>query len=183
MNGSDDLYGVYRADSTGRRRRLTGEGYVAALIANVRQAFLAVERLTGEVSAALGPAGYAIRLDTAVEDRVDHVRVDRTSETFQDYLRNWSQMRADHSRLGMHWEARLTVTDHRRNTAEIGLAVTVERPGEDPDADIAFVEFWTTGKGMSLPSGRPDFHRALIGSIVRLEDAGVLKSQQPRSGS
>lgn len=181
MNGSDDLYGVYRAGGAGKRRRLTGEGYVAALIADVRQAFLVVERLTGEVSAALKPTGYTIRLDTAVEDRVDHVRVDRTSEAFVDYLRNWSRMRAENSHLGMHWEARLSVTDHRRNTAEIGLAVTVERPGEDPGADIAFVEFWTTGKGMPLPSGRSDFHRALIGSIVGLEDAGVLKSQQPRS--
>lgn len=179
MNGSDDLYGVYRADNA-RRRALAGEEYLAALVANVRRTFATVEGLVAEVSSALRPAGYAIRLDPAVEDRVDHVRVDRTSESFADYLRSWAQLRGSQSRLGTHWEARITVTDHRRVTAEIGLAVMVERPGEDPGADIAFIEFWTTGKGMALPSGRAEFQRALIGSIVRLEDSGTLASLQPR---
>ncbi|HEV7367607.1 hypothetical protein, partial [Arenibaculum sp.] len=129
MNGSDDLYGVYRADNA-KRRALTGEEYLAALVVNVRQTFAAVEALVAEVSSALRPAGYAIRLDPAVEDRVDHVRVDRTSESFVDYLRSWAQLRGSQSRLGTHWEARITVTDHRRMTAEIGLAIMVERPGE-----------------------------------------------------
>lgn len=180
MNGSDDLYGVYRADNA-KRRALTGEEYLAALVANVRHTFATIDGLVKEVAAALRPAGYQIRLDAAVEDRVDHVRVDRTSESFVDYLRSWAQLRGAQSRLGTHWEARITVTDHRRVTAEIGLAVMVERPGEDAGADIAFVEFWTTGKGMALPSGRVDYQRALIGSIVRLEDSGAIASLQPRT--
>lgn len=176
MNGSDDLYGVYRAGH-GRRRVLDGEGYAAALVANVREAFSTMERLTGEVAAALAPAGYSIRLSSAVEDRGAHVRIDRMSEAFVDYLRNWSQLRAEHGHLGLHWETGITVTDHRRVSAEIGLAVTIERPSEDDGADRAFVEFWTTGKGMALPSGGADFQRALIGSIVRLEEKDLIRSR------
>lgn len=177
MSGSDDLYGVYRAGH-GRRRILDGEGYAAALIANVRETFSAMERLTAEVAAALTPAGYAIRLAPFVGDRSDHIRIDRTSEAFVDYLRNWSQLRAEQGHLGLHWEMLITVTDHRRVSAEIGLAVTIERPSEDDRADRAFVEFWTTGKGMALPSGAADYQRALIGAIVRLEEKDLIRSRQ-----
>jgi hypothetical protein len=177
MSGSDDLYGVYRAGH-GRRRILDGEGYAAALIANVRETFSTMERLTAEVATALTPAGYTIRFSPFVEDRNAHVRIDRTSEAFADYLRNWSQLRAEQGHLGLHWEMLITVTDHRRVSAEIGLAVTIERPSEDGEPDRAFVEFWTTGKGMGLPSGAEAYQRALIGAIVRLEEKDLIRSRQ-----
>lgn len=177
MSGLDDLYGVYR-DGHGRRRILDGEAYAAALIANVRETFSVMDRLTTEVAAALAPAGYVIRLSPVAEDRNAHVRIDRTSEAFADYLRNWSQLRAEQGHLGLHWEMLITVTDHRRVSAEIGLAVTIERPSEDDEADRAFVEFWTTGKGMGLPSGAQDYQRALIGAIVRLEEKDLIRSRQ-----
>ncbi len=179
MTAMDDLLDAYRADRTSRRK-LEGEAYSAALVDNVRRTFATMERLTDEVAKALAPTGYSIRLGAAVTDRSAYMRVDRTSEGFLDYLRSWSQVRTDQPPLGLHWEAAIQVTDHRGTSAELGLGVTVERPTGDDSADVAFVEFWTTGEGMQLPSESKQFQRAVVNSLLRLEDKGTLRSRQTR---
>ena len=185
MTGFDDLFGVYSADR-GRSRKTDPAGRAADLIDRVRRTFLELDRLILEVGRALNQAGYTVRLLPGVIDRHDDVMIDRCSETFVDYLRHWSQIRADHPNQGLHWEVRVAVEDYRRNHAEIALAVAVERPAEEGEVvngsagDLAFVEVWTTGEGVTLPAGGRAFQRALINAIIRLEDKAILVSRQPR---
>ncbi|WP_207477321.1 hypothetical protein [Arenibaculum pallidiluteum] len=181
MAATDDLFDAYRSDRERRRATLEGEGYAQALAANVRRAFSLMEKLAAEVGDALATAGYTIKLAHGVMDRSAYMRVDRTSEGFLDYLRSWSAVRTGQPPQGLHWEGQITVRDYRGSTAEIGLGVTIERPTGEEDADAAFVEFWTTGDGMQIPSGAKAFQRAIVNSVIRLEDSGALRSRQPRA--
>lgn len=177
MSDSDDLFEMYRSEraSAGAPK---GEALATALADNVRRSFAAMDRLVAEVNQALAQARYTLRLASAVVDRGSYVQHDRSSESFRDYLRLWSHRRAEAGSGGMHWEAKILVTDSRRRTAEIGLGVTVEWPTGGPTggegADCAFVEFWTTGQGVNLPSEGRNFQRALVASLRRLEEAGEI---------
>lgn len=183
MSDPDDLFEVYRADRAARPA-LAGSALAAALADAVRRTFALMDSLIAEVGKALGQARYTARLAPAVTDRSTYLRLERSSEAFRDHLRIWSQTRADGGGGGMHWEAQIIVTDHRRNTAEIGLGVAIEWPagregaGEE-GASLAFVEFWTTGQGVMLPAESRLFQRALVGSIIKLEEAGQLVSYTP----
>ncbi|PWC42582.1 hypothetical protein [Azospirillum sp. TSO22-1] len=178
MSEPDDLFAIYNADRSAKRP-LDGAALAAALADNLRGAFTTLERLAAEVTQALGQARYVVRLSPAVVDRSSYLRMDRASENFRDYARTWSQQRADAGAGGMHWEAQLVVTDHRRTSVEMGLAVAVEWPTAEA-ADCAFVEFWTTGQGFALPGDARPFQRALVAEIVRLEQAGTLRSAARR---
>ncbi len=180
MSNPDDLFAIYSADRTPKRAP-TGEALATALADNVRQAFALMGTLTAEVGQALAQARYTLRLSPTVVERGSGLRLDRTSESFRDYLRSWSHQRADGISGGMHWEAQITVTDQRRTTAEIGLGLTIEWPSGEEGAGLAFVEFWTTGQGAALPAESRAFQRALVGSIVRLEEAGAIASAKPRT--
>ncbi|HYD66618.1 hypothetical protein [Azospirillum sp.] len=179
MSDPDDLFEMYRNDRGGAAA-LKGDALAHAIADNVRRTFATMEKLVAEVVQVLAQARYAIRVGPTVTDRATYVRLDRTSESFRDYLRMWSQQRAEGGG-GMHWEAQILVTDHRRASAEIGLGVTIERPVGADGGDVAFVEFWTTGQGMPLPSEGRAFQRALVASIVRLEEAGTLRSAKPKA--
>jgi hypothetical protein len=181
MSDSDDLFAAYRSERAAvAGRNLKGDALAAALQGAVRNTFSVMETLVADVAQALGEARYSIRLERAVTDRSSFIRLDRSSDQFRDYLRNWSLQRAESRSGGMHWEAQITVSDHRRATAEIGLAVVIEWVKGGSDEDVAFVEFWTTGKGVMLPSESRGFQHALVASIVQLEEDGVLKSAKPR---
>lgn len=173
MSDSDDLFEMYRSDRGGASA-LKGDALANALADNVRRTFAAMERLIAEVVQALSQARYAIRLAPSVTDRSSYVQLDRASESFRDYLRLWSHQRADSGSGGMHWETKILVTDSRRQSAEIGLGVAIEWPSQAEGASHAFVEFWTTGQGMPLPTEGRAFQRALVASILRLEESGVL---------
>jgi len=177
MSDSDDLFEMYRSDR-GAASALKGDALANALADNVRRTFTVMERLIAEVVQALSQARYAIRLAPSVVDRGSYVQLDRASESFRDYLRLWSHQRAESGSGGMHWETKILVTDSRRQSAEIGLGVAIEWPSQAPSADHAanhaFVEFWTTGQGMPLPTEGRAFQRALVSSILRLEESGVL---------
>lgn len=184
MTDPDDLFDMYRTDRGGASA-LKGEALANALADNVRRTFTAMDRLIAEVAQALAQARYTIRLAPSVVDRGSYVQLDRASESFRDYLRLWSHQRAENRSGGMHWEAKIVVADSRRQSAEIGLGVTIEWPtGEWPagpdGANHAFVEFWTTGQGVSLPSEDRAFQRALVACILRLEEAGSLTSAAKR---
>lgn len=173
MSDSDDLFEMYRSDraASGAPK---GEALANALADHVRRSFAEMDRLVAEVSQALAQARYALRLAPAVVDRGSYVQHDRSSESFRDYLRLWSHRRAEAGSGGMHWEAKILVTDSRRRTAEIGLGVAVEWPTGNAGADCAFVEFWTTGQGVNLPSEGRNFQRALVACLRRLEEAGEI---------
>ncbi len=173
MSDSDDLFEMYRSDRGGASA-LKGDALANALADNVRRTFAAMERLIAEVVQALSQARYAIRLAPSVTDRGSYVQLDRASESFRDYLRLWSHQRADSGSGGMHWETKILVTDSRRQSAEIGLGVAIEWPSQAEGANHAFVEFWTTGQGMPLPTEGRAFQRALVSSILRLEESGAL---------
>ena len=173
MSDSDDLFEMYRSDRGGASA-LKGDALANALADNVRRTFTVMERLIAEVVQALSQARYAIRLAPSVTDRGNYVQLDRASESFRDYLRLWSHQRADSGSGGMHWETKILVTDSRRQSAEIGLGVAIEWPSQAEGANHAFVEFWTTGQGMPLPTEGRAFQRALVSSILRLEETGVL---------
>ncbi|MBP2297196.1 hypothetical protein [Azospirillum rugosum] len=183
MTDPDDLFEMYRSDR-GNAPALKGDALANALADAVRRTFAAIDRLIAEVAQALSQARYTIRLAPSVVDRGSYVQLDRASESFRDYLRLWSHQRAESRGGGMHWEARILVADSRRQSAEIGLGVTIEWPTEWPtgaaDATLAFVEFWTTGQGVSLPSEDRAFQRALVACILRLEEAGALTSAAKR---
>lgn len=179
MSNPDDLFEMYRTDR-GRGAALKTDALAAALADNVRRTFATMDRLVAEVGQALAQARFTIKLASAVVDRSSYVRLDRTSENFRDYLKLWSHRRAESGSGGMHWEASITVTDHWRQSAEIGLGVAIEWPNGE-GGDLAFVEFWTNGQGMTLPGDERNFQRALVSSIVRLEDAGTIKSAKPRA--
>lgn len=179
MTDPDDLFAMYRSDRGGAAA-LKGDALANALADNVRRTFAAIDRLVAEVAQALSQARYTIRLAPSVVDRGSYVQFDRASESFRDYLRLWSHQRAENRGGGMHWEAKILVADSRRQSAEIGLGVAVEWPTGAPDATIAFVEFWTTGQGVSLPSEERAFQRALVACILRLEEAGALTSAAKR---
>lgn len=177
MSDSDDLFEMY---STDRKRSavLKGDALSAALVETVKRTFAAIEGLAAEVEQALAKARYTIRLDSSITDRSNYVRLDRKSESFRDYLRTWAHERAE-SGGAMHWEAKLTVSDTRRQSGEVGLGIVFDWPSEGKPSG-AFVEFWTTGQGVSLPEQGRDFQRALVASIVRLEQMSHLKPQSPR---
>ena len=183
MSDSDDLFEMYRSEraSAGAPK---GEALATALADNVRRSFAAMDRLVAEVNQALAQARYTLRLASAVVDRGSYVQHDRSSESFRDYLRLWSHRRAEAGSGGMHWEAKILVTDSRRRTAEIGLGVAIEWPASregagEEGASLAFVEFWTTGQGVMLPADSRAFQRALVGSIIKLEEAGQLVPHTP----
>jgi hypothetical protein len=181
MSDQEDLFEVYRSDrAAASNRALRGEELANAFVEAVRRSFAVMEELIADVGQALGGARYTIRLGRMVVDRNSFLRVDRTTEQFREYLRSWSQERLETGSGGMHWEARIQITDHRRVTAEIGLAVAVEWLNSRRDDELAFVEFWTTGQGMTIPSEGRAFQRALVASIVRLEEEGALTSARPR---
>lgn len=180
MGDSDDLFDMYRNDRA-PRKALTGAALATALSDNVRRSFTLMDSLCADVSRALAQARYTTRLASPVVDRSSYVRLDRNSEGFRDYLRGWSQQRADKGHGGMHWEAQILVADHRRTSAEIGLGVAFEWPDGTPDANQAFVEFWPTGQGVALPSDSRGFQRALVACIVKMEEAGELSSYKGRS--
>ncbi|HYG86950.1 MAG TPA: hypothetical protein VD978_11890 [Azospirillum sp.] len=175
MSEPEDLFEIYNSDRNAKRP-LNGAALASALADNLRRTFTTLERLAAEVTQALGRARYVIRLSPAVVDRSSYLRMDRASENFRDYVRAWSQKRADAEAGSMHWEVQLVVTDHRRTSVDLGLAVVIEWPTDAENADCAFVEFWTTGQGFSLPSDARLFQRALVAEIVRLEQAGTLRS-------
>ena len=180
MSDSEDLFELYRTDRPTKAAPI-GEALAAALADNLRKTLSLMERLIQEVAQALSQARYTIRLSPVLVDRATYIRLDRSSESFRDYLRNWSHQRAAGAAGGLHWEAQVVVTDHRRSSAEIRLGLTIEWPTGQPDAGIAFVEFWTTGQGAALPDGSRDFQRALVASIIRLEEAGTLTSAKRRA--
>jgi hypothetical protein len=175
---ADDLFEMYKSD-VGADTALKGEALALALTDTVRNVFATMEGLVQEVEQALAKARYIIRVDSAVTDRSSYVRLDRKSESFRDYLRNWGQQRA-RSGGAMHWEGRIIVTDVRRENAEIGLGIAVDWPDEGSKPSGAFIEFWTTGQGVSLPQEGRAFQRALVSSIVRLEQKGALKAASQR---
>lgn len=177
MSDSDDLFEMY---STDRKRSavLKGDALAAALVETVKTTFATIEGLVAQVEQALSKARYTIRLDSAITDRANFVRLDRKSESFRDYMRTWAHQRAE-SGGAMHWEGKLTVTDSHRQSGEVGLGIVFDWPSEGKPSG-AFVEFWTTGQGVSLPDQGRDFQKALVGSIVRLEQMGHLKPQSPR---
>lgn len=184
MGEPDDLFDMYRKDHA--VEALTGPALAAALADTVRGSFTLIEQLCADVTRALAQARYGIRFAPTVVDRASYVRLDRQSETFRDYLRGWSQQRAERRSGGMHWEAQLLVTDHRRNTAEIGLGLAFEWPSPRPvdggtAANLVFVEFWPTGQGVMLPAESREFQRGLVACIIKLEQAGTLSSVKNRS--
>ena len=152
----------------------------------MRRSFTLIEELCADVTRALAQARYTTRLAQPVTDRSSYVRMDRQSESFRDYLRTWSQQRAEKGSGGMHWETQILVTDHRRTTKEIGLGIAFEWPGAEGqregegESNLAFVEFWPTGAGVSLPSDARGFQRALVACIIKLEQAGELASVKGR---
>ncbi|WP_042689925.1 hypothetical protein [Azospirillum sp. B506] len=185
MGDSDDLFDIYRKDQG--KAALTGPELAAALADTVRRSLALIEELCAEVTRALAQARYSTRLAQSVTDRSSYVRLDRRSEGFRDYLRTWSQQRADRVGGGMHWEAQILVTDHRRTTKEIGIGIAFEWPGAGAgggegagDGGLAFVEFWPTGTGVSLPADARGFQRALVACIIKLEQAGELASVKER---
>ncbi|WP_029008810.1 hypothetical protein [Azospirillum halopraeferens] len=180
MGDSDDLFDLYRNDG-GSRPALKGAALAAALGDGVRRTFQTIDGLCADVTRALAQVRTTTRLAAPVVDRSTYVQIDRSSESFREYLRQWSQQRADRGSGGMHWEAKILVTDHRRTTAEIGLGVAIEWPDGHPDTPLAFVEFWPTGQGVSLPADARGFQRALVACIVRLEQSGALASARPRT--
>ncbi|MGF7177518.1 hypothetical protein [Azospirillum doebereinerae] len=180
MGDSDDLFDMYRNDRT-PKRALTGAALATALSERVRRSFALMDSLCADVARALAQARYTTRLATAVVDRSTYVRLDRNSEGFRDYLRGWSQQRAERGSGGMHWEAQILVADHRRVSAEIGLGVAFEWPSGDAGEAEAFVEFWPTGQGVALPADSRGFQRALVACIVKMEEAGTLSSFKGRS--
>lgn len=179
MGEPDDLFQLYRSDRT-PNRALQGHALSGMLADNVRRTFSIIEGLTAEVVKALAEARYTIRLSPRVVDRARDLRFDRTSQAFRDYVRVWSQERVEARGGGLHWEATLQVADHRRNSMDIGLGVTIEWPSDEPAADVAFVELWSNGQGVALPSESRAFQRAVVASIMAFEDAGTLKSAKPR---
>ncbi|ALG75380.1 hypothetical protein VY88_25380 [Azospirillum thiophilum] len=178
MGDSDDLFDMYRKDQG--KAALSGPTLATALADTVRRSFAQIDELCAEVTRALAQARYTTRLAQTVTDRSSYVRLDRQSESFRDYLRGWSQQRAEKGTGGMHWEAHILVTDHRRTTKEIGLGVAFEWPGAGEEGSLAFVEFWPTGSGVALPSDARGFQRALVASIIKLEQAGELSSVKGR---
>lgn len=178
MGEPDDLFDIYRKDHA--TAALTGPALAAALSDTVRRSLALIEELCADVTRALAQARYTTKLAQTVTDRSSYVRLDRQSETFRDYLRGWSQQRAEKGTGGMHWEAQILVTDHRRTTKEIGLGVAFEWPDVGEEGSLAFVEFWPTGTGVSLPSDARGFQRALVSSIIKLEQAGELASVKGR---
>lgn len=185
MGDPDDLFDIYRKDHAAAA--LTGPTLAAALSDTVRRSMALIEELCAEVTRALAQARYTTRLASAVTDRSSYVRLDRQSESFRDYLRGWSQQRADRGTGGMHWEAQILVTDHRRTTKEIGIGIAFEWPGQmgegrkaEGEGSLAFVEFWPTGAGVALPSDARGFQRALVACIIKLEQAGELASVNSR---
>lgn len=184
MGDPDDLFDIYRKDHAATAP--TGPALAAALSDTVRRSLTLIEELCAEVTRALAQARYTTRLASAVTDRSSYVRLDRQSESFRDYLRGWSQQRADRGSGGMHWEAQILVTDHRRTTKEIGIGIAFEWPGEggeskgEGEGSLAFVEFWPTGAGVALPSDARGFQRALVACIIKLEQAGELASVKSR---
>ncbi|MGQ9369312.1 hypothetical protein [Azospirillum sp. ST 5-10] len=180
MGDSDDLFDLYRSDREARRA-LSGAALATSLADNVRRTFSVIDALCAEVTQALAQARYTARFAAPVVDRSTYVQLDRKSESFRDYLRLWSQQRAERGSGGMHWEAKIGVTDHRRQTAEVGIGLTIEWPTGEADANHAFVEFWPTGQGVGLPAESRAFQRALVACIIKLEEAGELASVRPRS--
>lgn len=178
MDDSDDLFDIYRKDHAAAAP--TGPSLAAALSDTVRRSFAQIEELCADVTRALAQARYTTKLAQTVTDRSSYMRLDRQSETFRDYLRNWSQQRADKGAGGMHWEAQILVTDHRRTTKEIGLGIAFEWPGAGEEGSLAFVEFWPTGAGVSLPADARGFQRALVACIIKLEQAGELACVKDR---
>lgn len=184
MGDPDDLFDIYRKDHAATAP--TGPALAAALSDTVRRSLTLIEELCAEVTRALAQARYTTRLASAVTDRSSYVRLDRQSESFRDYLRGWSQQRADRGSGGMHWEAQILVTDHRRTTKEIGIGIAFEWPGQggeskgEGEGNLAFVEFWPTGAGVALPSDARGFQRALVACIIKLEQAGELASVKSR---
>lgn len=174
MGDSDDLFDIYRKDHG--PAALAGPALASALADTVRRSFAQIEELCADVTRALAQARYTTKLGQAVTDRSSYMRLDRQSESFRDYLRGWSQQRAERGTGGMHWEAQILVTDHRRTTKEIGLGIAFEWPGQSAEGEgsLAFVEFWPTGAGVSLPSDARGFQRALVSCIIKLEQAGEL---------
>ncbi len=179
MADSDDLFDMYRNDRAAKPA-LKGAALATALGDGVRRSFTLMDGLCAEVTRALAQARYTARLASPVVDRSTYVRLDRNTEGFRDYLRGWSHDRAEKGHGGMHWEAQILVTDHRRKTAEIGLGVAFEWPTGEADANLSFVEFWPTGQGVALPSELRGFQRALVACIVKMEEAGELSSFKGR---
>lgn len=182
MGDSDDLFEIYRNDRAGKPA-LKGPALAAALVDNVRRTFSVMDTLCAEVTRALAQARYTTRLAPPVIDRSTYVRLDRNSETFRDYLRGWSQQRAEEGTGSMHWEAHILATDHRRVSAQIGLGIAIEWPDGAADAspNHSFVEFWTTGQGVAIPTDSRGFQRALVACILKLEETGALTSFKSRS--
>ncbi|WP_223678045.1 hypothetical protein [Azospirillum agricola] len=170
---------MYRNDRASKPA-LKGAALATAIAETVRRSLTLMDGLCAEVSRALAQARYTARFAPAVVDCSTYMRLDRNSETFRDYLRTWSHQRAEKGSGGMHWEAQILVTDHRRKTVEIGLGVAFEWPDGSADANQAFVEFWPTGQGVALPSDSRGFQRALVACIVKLEEAGELSSVKSR---
>jgi hypothetical protein len=170
MTDSDDLFELYRNDRS-RGAGLTGDALAAVLVKAVRTTFTAIEALAAEVERALAKARYTLKVASAITDRGSYVRIDRAGEGLADYLRGWASQRTENGGT-MHWEAAIVVTDSRRQTAEIGLGVAIDWPSAPPGA--AFVEFWTTGQGVSLPADPRGFQRALVAALVKLEEMGLL---------
>ncbi len=180
MGDPDDLFDIYRKDHAAAA--LAGPALAAALSDTVRRSFTLIDELCADVTRALAQARYTTKLAQSVTDRSSYVRLDRRSESFRDYLRTWSQQRAEKGGGGMHWETQILVTDHRRTTKEIGLGIAFEWPGTkgEGEGSLAFVEFWPTGAGVSLPSDARGFQRALVACIIKLEQAGELASVKDR---
>lgn len=186
MGDPDDLFDIYRKDHAAAA--LSGPALAAALADTVRRSFTLIEDLCADVTRALAQARYTTKLAQSVTDRSSYVRLDRRSESFRDYLRTWSQQRAERGSGGMHWEAQILVTDHRRTTKEIGIGIAFEWPGTEGEgtaegegkSNLAFIEFWPTGAGVSLPTDARGFQRALVACIVKLEQAGELASVKDR---
>ncbi len=178
MGDPDDLFDIYRKDHAAAV--LSGPALATALSDTVRRSLGLIEELCADVTRALAQARYTTRLAQPVTDRSSYVRMDRQSESFRDYLRSWSQQRAEKGSGGMHWEAQILVTDHRRTTKEIGIGIAFEWPGREGEGNLAFVEFWPTGAGVSLPSDARGFQRALVACIIKLEQAGELASVKDR---
>ncbi|PWC38023.1 hypothetical protein [Azospirillum sp. TSO35-2] len=178
MGDTDDLFDIYRKDHAAAA--MTGTALAAALTETVRRSFTLIDELCADVTRALAQARYTTRLAPTVVDRSTYVRLDRHSESFRDYLRGWSQQRAEKAAGGMHWEAQILVTDHRRTTVEVGLGLAFEWPTGAAEAGLAFVEFWPTGQGVALPAESREFQRGLLACIIKLEQAGTLASVKGR---
>jgi len=177
MSDSEDLFKLYTDRS--REAPSDGDSVGTAMFEAARRTLSMMDTAAAEVEKALAKARYAIRVDPALLDRASYVRLDRGSEGMRDHFRNWGRTRG--ARGGStHWEVKLHVTDTRRETAEIGLGMVIDGGVGRVEPEDAFVEFWTTGRGMWLPSGRSEFARALVESILRLESLELLRPAASR---